>query len=112
MTVTNASPDTFAGALTGNLALTKAGPSTLTLSGVTNTYTGATSVSSGTLADGVANALPTATTFSVASGALFRSGRLRTDVATVTGSGTVTVQRRRRHLHRQQRPCRHLRGQH
>src|SRR5207302_206778 len=64
-TVNNAGADTFAGALTGALALTKAAAGTLTLTGSSNTYTGATTVSAGTLADGVANALPTATALAV-----------------------------------------------
>lgn len=59
------SDTTFAGSITGNAALTKAGTGTLTLSGSSN-YTGATNVNSGwLLVDGVLGATPV----TVASGA-------------------------------------------
>ncbi|HEV3445804.1 MAG TPA: autotransporter-associated beta strand repeat-containing protein, partial [Gemmataceae bacterium] len=48
LTVNNAAADTFAGLLSGSLALTKIGAGTLTLTG-NNTYTGPTTINAGTL---------------------------------------------------------------
>ena len=87
-TVNNANPDNFGGALAGNLALTKTGLGTLTLSGSAGTYSGATTISAGTVADGIANALPTGTALSV-TGTLDLAG-FSQQVASVTGGGTVT----------------------
>jgi autotransporter-associated beta strand protein len=57
-TVNNASgTDTFAGALTGTLALTKTGAGTLSLTGTSNTYSGATTITTGTLQVGANGAL-------------------------------------------------------
>jgi autotransporter-associated beta strand protein len=89
LTVSTATDDTFAGTLSGSLALTKSGPARLTLSGAANTYTGLTTVTGGTLADGVANALPTATALTV-SGATFDLGGFDQQVASLSGTGTVT----------------------
>src|SRR5207253_2520077 len=60
---------------------------TLTLAGV-NTYSGATTITAGTIADGIANALPTATPLSV-TGTLDLAG-FNQQVSSVTGAGTVT----------------------
>ena len=68
-------------------SLTKAGPGTVTL-GFADTYTGATTISAGTLADGIANALPTGTALSD-SGTLDLAG-FSQQVAGITGSGIVT----------------------
>ncbi len=86
-TVNNASADTFAGLLGGNLSLTKSNGGTLTL-GSANTYTGPTTISAGTLADGISNALPAGTALSD-SGTLDLNG-FSQRAAGVTGSGTVT----------------------
>ncbi|HEV3079466.1 MAG TPA: autotransporter-associated beta strand repeat-containing protein, partial [Gemmataceae bacterium] len=48
LTVNNTAADTFAGLLSGSLALTKIGAGTLTLTG-NNTYTGPTTINAGTL---------------------------------------------------------------
>ena len=67
---------TFSGVLQngpGALALTKTGTGTLTLSG-TNTYSGATTVSAGTLQAGSSGALSAKSDFTVTS--ILRSGRL------------------------------------
>ncbi|HPM84133.1 MAG TPA: autotransporter-associated beta strand repeat-containing protein, partial [Candidatus Anammoximicrobium sp.] len=58
---------TFGGIISGIGRLSKQGTAALTLSGA-NTYTGGTLVSAGTLKNGVANALPTGTTLTVAGG--------------------------------------------
>src|SRR5205085_2043791 len=60
---------------------------TVTLSNA-NSYGGATTVSAGTLADGVANAVPTGTALSVTG--TFDLGGYAQTVASVTGSGTGT----------------------
>jgi fibronectin-binding autotransporter adhesin len=58
LTVNNPSAAyTYAGAISGNLALTKKGAGTLTISG-SNTYTGATTVDAGTLTIGAGGAVP------------------------------------------------------
>ncbi len=86
-TINNSSADTFAGTLTGSLALVKLNSGTLTLNSA-NTYTGATTISAGSIANGIANALPTSTALSV-TGTLDLAGFAQ-QVASVTGSGIVT----------------------
>jgi len=68
---TNATAGTFdqTTALTGSRALTKLGTGTLTLSQA-NTYTGATTVSAGTLSAGATNALQSTTAVTVTGGSL------------------------------------------
>ncbi len=89
--VTGANTLTYGGIIannggTGSLITTDTG--TLSLTGSTNSYTGATTVNAGTLADGVANALPTGTALSVAG--TFDLASFAQQVASVTGSGAVT----------------------
>ena len=86
-TINNSGSDSFAGSITQNIALVKSAAGTLTL-GSANSYTGPTTISAGTIADGVTNALPTTTALSV-SGALDLNGSSQ-QVASVTGSGNVT----------------------
>ncbi len=59
----NSGADTFAGTMTGSLNLVKVNNGTLTLSGA-STYTGTTTISAGTIANGIANALPIGTALS------------------------------------------------
>ena len=77
------------GANIGNLSVNSISgdTGTLTLSG-TNTYTGTTSIGFGTLKIGGANAIPTATT--LADSGTFDLNGFNQQVASVTGSGTVT----------------------
>jgi autotransporter-associated beta strand protein len=88
LTVSNAAADTFGGLLTGNLSLTKTNTGNLVLTN-TNTYTQATTLAGGTLSNGVANALPVGTNL-VGSGGTFDLSGFNQEVATVTGTGTVT----------------------
>ena len=76
-------------AISGSGSLTQSGTGTLTLT-TAETYTGGTNVTSGTLADGVANALPTGTALNVSNGATFDLNGDSQQVGSVTGTGTVT----------------------
>jgi autotransporter-associated beta strand protein len=89
--VNNAAADTFAGNLTGNLSLEKtAGTGTLTLTNPNNTYTGATQLTVGTLANGVANALPVTTALFVGSQGTYDLAGFNQTVATLQGPSNVT----------------------
>ncbi|WP_247871514.1 autotransporter-associated beta strand repeat-containing protein, partial [Azospirillum sp. TSH7] len=88
-TVTTTSALTISGVVGGANALTKGGSNTLTLSG-DNTYTGATTISAGTLVAGHSNALgTTAGSTTVASGATLAvaNGVTLAENLTVSGSG-------------------------
>ncbi len=81
LTLTPGSASTYAGTLrngTGTLALTKAGSNTLTLSGNSNTYSGATTISAGTLK--VTNT----------SGSATGTSTVGLGTATLTGAGIIT----------------------
>src|SRR5262249_48963426 len=87
-TVNNAVADALTLTLTGaNLSLAKSGAGTLTISNA-NTYGGSTSISAGTVADGVANALPVATSLAI-NGTLDLAGFDQT-IRRITGNGMVT----------------------
>ncbi len=88
-TVNNAAADTFAGSLTGNLALVKTGLGTLTLTHA-NSYTGSTTISAGTLKQGLASAVPANTVLVVSAGTTLDLFGFALTVSSVTGSGTVT----------------------
>lgn len=74
------------GAISGGLNMQGAG--TLVLSAV-NTYTGATTVSAGTLAGGVANTIASSGSLAVASGATFNLNGFAQTVSNLSGGGTV-----------------------
>ncbi len=86
-TVNNAGADPFSGAITGNTALTESGGGTLTLS-KPSTYIGATTISAGTIADTIANALPIATALCVTG--TFDLAGFAQQLSRVTGAGAVT----------------------
>ena len=82
----------FGGAIAdGNapLGLTKIGPQTLTLTGA-NTYTGATTISTGTLQAGSTTGLTPYSAYAVGSGATLDLGGFSNAVRALTGTGLVT----------------------
>ena len=84
--------DTFFGTIvngTGTIALTKVGTGTLTLSGA-NTYTGATTVSAGTLALGAASRIASTSNL-VMGGGTFATGGFSQTLGTLTLSGSSTL---------------------
>ncbi len=88
-TVNNNSADTLAGSITGAaLALTKTAAGTLTLTGSSNSYGGATTISAGTLQVGAANAVPS--TSDVTDNATLDLDGNSDTIGALAGSGTVT----------------------
>jgi fibronectin-binding autotransporter adhesin len=86
---TGAAGATFAGTLTGTGGFTMAGTGVQTLSGV-NSYTGATTVNSGTLRAGSTGALG-AGAVTVASGATLDLAGFATTLQTLNGTGSVAI---------------------
>lgn len=87
----NNSSTTYSGIISGNGGLTKEGLGILTLEGV-NTYLGTTQVDAGILRlNGGDDRLSTATTLSVAAGAVCDLNGNNQSVATLTSTGTVTT---------------------
>ncbi|MEI6713394.1 MAG: autotransporter-associated beta strand repeat-containing protein, partial [Verrucomicrobiota bacterium] len=96
LVVSQGSASTFAGVIQdgaggGSLSLGKSGLGTLTLSG-SNSYTGLTTISAGTLALGSSNALAGGGSVTFGGGALLFGTSGATYVNQVTGSGTSVVQ--------------------
>ncbi|HOW58748.1 MAG TPA: autotransporter domain-containing protein [Candidatus Omnitrophota bacterium] len=73
----------------GQVALTKSGAGTLTLSGA-NTYTGATTISAGTLSLGTADVISNASAVTVAGGAFLDMNGVSETIGSLAGNGTVT----------------------
>lgn len=102
LTVNNTAPFTYTGKLGGqigpagssgdNLALTKNGAGTFTISGA-NTYSGATTISGGTLALGALNTLPNASAVSIGAGTLSAAtvGTETAGTLDVTGAATISL---------------------
>lgn len=82
--------DAISGAIDGTGALNKTGTGTLTLSGP-NSYTGTTTVASGTLQAGAVNTLSAASAHSVAAGATLDLAGASQTVASLANSGTVSL---------------------
>lgn len=96
LAVTSASPTitvnnqtaTISAVMSGSQGLLKAGAGQLTL-GAAETYTGATTISAGTLLAGIANALPTSS--ALTDTGTFNLGGFNQSIGSLTGSGTVTT---------------------
>ena len=76
--------------LGGSVGLTKTTANTVTLSGV-NTYTGATTISTGTLRLGATNAISSASALTVAGGATFDLNSFNDAIGSLAGAGSVTL---------------------
>jgi autotransporter-associated beta strand protein len=101
LTINNASANTFTNTNTinqvliaGNLNLNKTGTGTLTLTGGAgtgqNTYTGSTTIAAGTLALGIADRLPDATTI-ILSGGTFSTGGFNETVGALNMTASSTI---------------------
>jgi autotransporter-associated beta strand protein len=93
-TITVTSPavtGTITGAIGGSVGLSKDGVGTLVLGSTTNTnnYSGATTVSAGTLQISVAEQIPNASALTVASGALLNVNGLNETVGSLAGGGLI-----------------------
>ncbi|HZZ78560.1 MAG TPA: autotransporter-associated beta strand repeat-containing protein [Gemmataceae bacterium] len=90
-TINNAAPDSYAGTIAGNLTLAKSGVGLLTLT-QTNSYTGATTISAGTLANGSgsANVLPTTTALTVSGTGTFDLAGFAQQVSSLSDGGVST----------------------
>lgn len=87
---TNGFTATLSGAISGSGALNKSGTGTLILSG-TNTYTGGTHVTAGTLSVESAGALAEATSLFVEAGATFNLATPLLIIGSLSGSGEITT---------------------
>ena len=94
LTVGDVNDTTFSGTLqngaAGTLALTKSGAGILTLSGA-NTYTGGTTIATGTIRQGVANALPSGRALTVNGTSVFDLNGLNASVSTLGGAATGII---------------------
>jgi autotransporter-associated beta strand protein len=90
--VASGSTLTFNSQISSTTGFTKTGLGTLVVGGTSNVYTGATTVSAGTLQLGAANALSSSSALSVASGATFdlNWGNNQT-VGALSGAGSINI---------------------
>jgi autotransporter-associated beta strand protein len=88
LTVNESTSSTFSGVIGSSLSLIKSGASTLTLSGA-NTYSGTTSISTGTMQIGASNTLPSLTVLTI-DGTLDMNNNTNT-VGQLSGSGTMAL---------------------
>jgi autotransporter-associated beta strand protein len=80
----------ISGVLSGTGSLTKSGTAMLVLSG-TNIYTGATTVTAGTLQLGASSGLPSGTAVTVAGGATLDSNNFSFSIGSLAGAGSVAL---------------------
>jgi autotransporter-associated beta strand protein len=90
LTTGDATSTAFSGGITGTGRLIKVGTGVFTLSGA-NGYTGATSVSAGTLQAGAINSLAGASAVTVAGGATLDLNSFNQAVGSLAGAGAVTL---------------------
>ena len=90
LTLASSSSTTFDGQIQGAGNLAKAGSGTLTLSG-SNTYTGATTISAGTLAMGASNVFANSSDVNISAGAVLSMGGFNDTIAKVYGAGSVDL---------------------
>ena len=83
-------PLAYGGAISGSGGLGKLGAGVLTLSGP-GSYTGATSVGSGTLQAGAANVFAPTSAFTVASGAILDLAGFNNSIGSLAGGGAVAL---------------------
>lgn len=86
----SATTATISAILGGTVGMTKTDSGTLILSGANN-YTGATTISGGTLQLGASNVLPNSTAVTVAGGAALNLNTYSDTIGSLSGSGTVTL---------------------
>jgi autotransporter-associated beta strand protein len=80
----------FSGTISGTGGFTKTGTGILQFSG-TNSYTGATTISAGTLKAGATGAFASASAFTVATGATLDLGGFDQTIGSLAGAGSVTL---------------------
>ncbi len=90
LTINNSAATLFGGSISGAGGLTKMGTGTFTLSG-TNSFSGQTSVTAGTLQLGSGTGVPANASLSVSSGATFDLDGNSYTTAGIVGAGTVTL---------------------
>ncbi|MBU1358417.1 MAG: autotransporter outer membrane beta-barrel domain-containing protein [Gammaproteobacteria bacterium] len=88
---TGANTATLSGGISGTADLTKQGSGTLVLAAANNSYSGATTVSQGTLRAGAANAFSAASAHTVAAGATLDLGGRNQTIAALSNAGTVNL---------------------
>jgi|GEM_PF-809420 len=81
---------TFSGIISGSGGLTKNGSGIFTLGG-SNSYTGATTINTGTLRLGVAGGVASSSAVSVANGATFDLNNLGASIGSLSGAGSVML---------------------
>ncbi len=81
---------TFSGVISGAGSLTKSGAGTWTLS-KPSTYTGPTTINTGTLQSGVVNALPITTDLTIASGAVLNLNNFNQTLGSLSGGGNLIL---------------------
>ncbi|MGO9109296.1 MAG: beta strand repeat-containing protein [Thermoguttaceae bacterium] len=81
---------TLSGAISGSGGLTKAGIGTLAIAGSSNSFSGGTTITAGTLQLQAATALNSTSGVSIANGAVLNLNGLSPSLANLSGGGTVT----------------------